>query len=88
MSKEDVKNILDNYDCSFDDDHLLQYTYDEWVKEKNVNDIIFDTDFRTAMNKSYLKYKELMEDNEKITAQQYLDIFTDGYREAFKRYNK
>lgn len=30
MNKEDVKWILDNLDCSFDCDKLLQSTYNYW----------------------------------------------------------
>lgn len=30
LSKEDVKNILDNYDCSFDINRFLLSTYNSW----------------------------------------------------------
>lgn len=43
MSKEDVKFVLDNFDCSFDIDGLLQSTYNEWVDEQgNDNDSLRD----------------------------------------------
>lgn len=32
MTKEDVKFVLDNFNCSFDIDRLLQSTYNEWVE--------------------------------------------------------
>lgn len=35
MTKEDVKFVLDNFDCSFDTDKLLQSTYNEWVDEQS-----------------------------------------------------
>lgn len=31
LTKEDVKFVLDNYDCEFDVDKLLQSTYDSWI---------------------------------------------------------
>ena len=39
MSKSDVKWVLDNYDCSFDIDGLLQITHDEWIDEGGTVDI-------------------------------------------------
>jgi len=33
MTKEDVKFVLDNFDCAFDSDKLLQIIYDEWEDE-------------------------------------------------------
>jgi hypothetical protein len=41
MSKSDVKWVLDNYDCSFDIDGLLQITHDEWVDEGGNDDEVF-----------------------------------------------
>ena len=38
MSKDDIKYVLDNYDCSFDYDKLLQITYYEWVDENVLSD--------------------------------------------------
>jgi len=33
MTKQDVKEILDNYDCNFDFYNFLQSTYEEWNEE-------------------------------------------------------
>lgn len=35
IKRDDIKWILDNYDCSFDVDKLLKIVYDEWVDEEN-----------------------------------------------------
>jgi len=37
MSQSDVKWVLDNHDCSFDFDGLLQITYDEWMDENEID---------------------------------------------------
>lgn len=37
MSKDDVKYVLDNFNCSFDSDKLLKITYDEWVDENEID---------------------------------------------------
>lgn len=36
FSKEDVKNVLDNFDCSFDTHKFLEDTYQSWVGEKTL----------------------------------------------------
>lgn len=33
MTQQEVKQVLDTFDCSFDVDKLLQATYDNWVDE-------------------------------------------------------
>jgi hypothetical protein len=37
MTRSDVKWVLDNHDCSFDVDGLLQITYDEWMDENEID---------------------------------------------------
>ena len=37
MSQSDVKWVLDNLDCSFDVDGLLQIIYDNWVDENQID---------------------------------------------------
>lgn len=57
MTREDVKNILDNYDCRFDINHFLQSTYDEWVEdntEKSLEDIL--RDYEVYNPKVFIKY--------------------------------
>lgn len=31
MTRQEVRQILDTFDCSFDDDNLLEATYDNWT---------------------------------------------------------
>lgn len=37
MERDDVKFVLDNFDCKFDIDRLLQITYDNWVDENEID---------------------------------------------------
>ncbi len=37
MSKDDVKYVLDNFNCSFDIMRLLKIIYDEWVDENEID---------------------------------------------------
>ena len=54
MSKSDVKWVLDNYDCSFDIDGLLQITHDDWVDEGGNDDEVFTLqDIRDAVTMAF-----------------------------------
>jgi len=37
MERDDVKFVLDNFDCKFDIYRLLQITYDNWVDENEID---------------------------------------------------
>ena len=52
-----------------------------------IADVIHSDSFRKDLNDAYLFYKEnVINDNEILSAQQFLDIYTIGYKKAVKNH--
>ena len=61
--------------------------FNESDENLNISDVIHSDSFRKDLNDAYLFYKEnVINDNEILSAQQFLDIYIIGYKKAVENH--
>jgi hypothetical protein len=61
--------------------------FNEHQENLNMSDVIHSDSFRKELNDAYLFYKEnVLDDDELLSAQQFLDIYTIGYKKALENH--
>jgi hypothetical protein len=64
-----------------------QKQLNEGQENLNISDVIHSDSFRKELNDAYLFYKEnVLDDDELLSAQQFLDIYTIGYKKALENH--
>jgi hypothetical protein len=87
MTKQEVKQVLDTFDCSFDMDKLLKETYDNWIDDEIVSDskIITGNNFRIDIS----DFEKLSREVGYYNAKSNIKDEDDNYdEEAISKYEK